>query len=124
MDAAAIVERLVREFPQGTVKMIPPQDPLEIVLELPGTPEEGRAIAVIDRSVPHVHRRTTERYDIQEGTLQLHLDGTLLTIGPGESVTILPGQVHWAVGQATRLLVTSWPPWTRDDHIICEPGVR
>jgi mannose-6-phosphate isomerase-like protein (cupin superfamily) len=121
MNAEAIVARLAREFPQAAIKQIPPEDPLEIVVELPrsaDTPGESTAIAVIERSVPHVHHKTVERYEIQEGVLKLHLEDTVLMLGPGESVTIQPGQVHWAEGQPTRLLVTSWPPWTPEDHII------
>lgn len=99
---------------------LPAEDPAEIIVEIGGNADEGLAVAVIDRSVPHVHQKMTEVYEVERGILRVHVDGETRTLEPGQSLTIHPGQIHWAEGEATRLLVRSKPPWIASDHIIVD----
>jgi hypothetical protein len=89
--------------------------------------EPGLAIAVITRSIPHFHLKTTETYRIIEGALAVIVAGRVhLLEGPeGEAgmamtaLDIYPRVVHHAVsvtGIESVVEVRSNPPWSPDDH--------
>jgi hypothetical protein len=75
-------DQLLREYPRAIIKLA--DDCAEVVAEI----EPGRAVAVIDRSLPHFHQTMTEVYRV--------LRGTLRELCPGESVTIKPSEIHFA----------------------------
>lgn len=96
----------------------------ELICELEPThqhPEYSVAIAVIERSLPHVHTVATETYEVLEGTLDLVIDGVHQVLAQGDRVVISPGSVHYATGDAAWVQVTSRPGWTASDHILV-PG--
>lgn len=43
---------------------------------------------------PHCHRRLTERFSIELGTLDFLIDGRWQSLRPGTAVTVRPGIVH------------------------------
>jgi len=124
MDAETITTQLAAEYPGKKIIRLPAEDPAEIIVEIGGTTEEGLAVAIIDRSTPHVRREMTEVYEVERGILRVHVDGETQTLESGQSLTIRPGHVHWAKGRETRLLVRSRPPWIMSDHIICVEAMR
>jgi len=117
MDTERVLAKLRQDYPDANIVPIPPEHPTEIICET--DPTKGKAIAVIDRSVPHLHRHTKEHYRILTGHLRLVGDGEdLALMAEGEEIDILPGQVHHAIGNETWVEVTSTPPWSPDDHIV------
>jgi len=79
-----------------------------------------RAVAIVERSLQHFHHRTTEIYRVLRGTLYVACGGQGYVLGPGETITIRPGQIHFARGsdEPAWIEVLSEPPWTPDDHLI------
>jgi hypothetical protein len=75
-------------------------------------------VVVIDESVAHHHVRAKECYLVDEGELSLFVEGIEHVLHEGEEFTVMPGQVHWARGNATRVFVDSYPGWTQEDHIL------
>lgn len=93
----------------------------EIVCETEPTsehPEYSKAIAVIDKSRLHYHKKLTETYKILKGTLILHINDSVVELKEGDVYAIQPNTIHWAEGNETWLEVSSTPGWTIDDHII------
>ena len=56
---------------------------------------------------PHWHPVLTESFAVEEGGMRFRVDGRQFCLGPGEMVTVRPGQVHqfWNEGGG-RLVVT------------------
>ena len=109
-----IKAELLWEYPGAAIKVAP--DRAEIVAEI----EPKRAVAVIERSQPHSHREMTEVYRILRGTLYVACGGDGHVLGPGQSLTIEPGKVHYArgAGGVAWLEVLSEPAWTAADHHV------
>ena len=81
-------------------------------------PNESIAVAVIDKTVPHYHKVTTEIYEVIEGELSLFVDEVEHKLKEGESFTIKPNQKHYAIGNETWIKCPSHPAWTMEDHIL------
>ena len=113
-DVSRIREELLRMFPGARVKVAP--DRAEMVAEI----EPGRAVAVIERSVPHFHKRMTEVYRGLRGTLYVACGGRGHVLEAGDALTIEPGNVHFArsAGEPAWIEVLSEPDWTPEDHLI------
>jgi len=121
MDAKAIISELQAEYPGKPIKCLPESEPKEIICEFDSRddhPDFSYAMAVIDQSKPHVHRRTTEIYRVVKGELKLHVGEEEYVIYEGQAWTILPGQVHWAEGDATWVEVYCSPGYDPADHIL------
>jgi len=119
MDAQKVIAELEREYPGSNVKQLPEDCPKEIVCEFdPGTehPDWSLAIAVIDKSEPHFHNRTTEIYRIIKGELKLHVNGEEHVMYEGQEYTVIPGKTHWAEGNETWVEVYCSPAYTHLDH--------
>lgn len=52
------------------------------------------AVAVIERSLPHFHRKTREVYRVQRGTLCVGRAGYGHVLAVGETIAIEPGEIH------------------------------
>jgi mannose-6-phosphate isomerase-like protein (cupin superfamily) len=104
----------MRDYPGAHIVVT--DDRAEIIAEI----APGRAVAVIERSLPHFHRKMKEVYRVLRGTLYVACGGRGHVLGPGESLTIEPGNVHFARGAngTAWIEVLSEPPWTPDDHLI------
>lgn len=106
--------KLLADYPGAHVKVAP--DDGEMVAEI----DARRAVAVIERSQPHFHSRMTEVYRVLQGVLYVSCGGRGYVLGPGQELTIEPGNVHFArgAGGPAWLEVLSDPPWTPEDHHI------
>ena len=113
-EVSRLREELLRLYPGAHIKVAP--DRAEMVAEI----EPGRAVAVIERSVPHFHKTMTEVYRGLRGTLYVACGGRGHVLGPGEALTIDPGNVHFArgAGEPAWIEVLCEPAWTPEDHLI------
>lgn len=121
MDAKTIIKELEETYPNKLIKQLPENTPTEIVCEfdpLTEHPEYSLAIAVIDRSAPHYHKRMTEIYHVIKGELKLHVDDEEFVMYEGQQYTITPGRIHWAEGHATWVEVYCSPGYQESDHIL------
>ncbi len=111
---ARICEELLREYPGARIKVAP--GGAEIIAEL----DPRRAVAVIERTAPHFHRRTTESYRALRGTLYVVCGGQGHVLAPGESLRIDPPLLHSAraADGVAWIEVLSDPMWTADDHLV------
>jgi mannose-6-phosphate isomerase-like protein (cupin superfamily) len=123
MNAEAIIKELQDTYPGKLIKCLPEDEPTEIICEFDPKdehPEFSLAIAVINRSKPHFHRRTTEIYRVVKGELKLHVGEEEYTMYEGQEWTIVPGQVHWAEGNEAWVEVYCSPGYEASDHILAE----
>ncbi|MCL4360336.1 cupin domain-containing protein [Patescibacteria group bacterium] len=125
MDSGRIIAALTKGFPGKRIIKNPAANPTEILCETEPAaehPEYSVVIGYLDRSAPHIHRKTTERYTAEKGEMDVYLGGKRRHLGPRESVTIRPGIVHWASGKGTRFRCESRPGWTPEDHLAVFSG--
>jgi len=125
MDVKKVVEELKKRHPGKNIILNPPDAPAEIVCEIePGSlhPERSVAVAVLDRSILHYHRRSRETYEVIKGSLELTKGGKTYILSPGDKLTIEPGEYHLAKGKETWVRVTSQPAWKLDDQMEVEEG--
>lgn len=83
----------------------------------------GIAIADIEQSVPHFHKRTIEIYTGVQGELEVRLGEDTQILHPGDTIQIPIGVVHSArtLGEfPARVTVTSVPEWSAEDHFLAE----
>jgi mannose-6-phosphate isomerase-like protein (cupin superfamily) len=121
MNAAQVRKALAAKYPAAHIVLNNENDPSEIVCEVDPTtkhPEYSVAVAIVDRSVPHFHKKTTEIYTVIKGTLELLTDGIRIILHENDSYTVKPGVVHSATGDATWIRAESNPGWTAADHFI------
>ncbi len=99
-------------YPGANIKIAP--DGAEMVAEIDGK----HAVAVIERSVPHFHSKTTEWYRGLKGVLHVACGGKGHVLRPGDSVTIEPGMIHFAraMGEPAWIEVLCEPDWTLEDY--------
>jgi len=118
--ARQILHSLKEEFPEKAIFPIPENDPKEILCEINPSdlhPDYSVAIAYINKSEPHQHIKSVETYEVEEGELDLYLDGVKKVLKKGQAYTINPGVIHWGEGEWVRIRVTSNPGWTLEDQI-------
>lgn len=118
MNKERVVNELRDRYPGANLFFDNEDNPSEIVAEI--DPENGVALAVIDRSTPHHHEETIETYKVEKGSLDLFVDGKRHELNEGDIFTIEPGSVHYAVGKEAVVWCVSVPPWSPDDHILLE----
>ncbi|NDJ76270.1 MAG: cupin domain-containing protein [Chloroflexi bacterium] len=103
----------------------------EIVYELLGATAGGtQAHSLAHVVIPagkaarkHYHPIAEESYYILSGTGRMELDGDSATVGPGDSVAILPNQVHTIVNTGSEdlvLLAVCVPAWTPDNSVFLD----
>ncbi len=114
MDVEKVIKELSQKYPGKKIIKNKEGNPTEIICEI----EPGLAVAVIDKSITHYHKKATEVYEIMRGDLIAYKDGKEYKLGEGEKLTIKPDEVHYAVGNETWVKVFSEPPWTPEDHIL------
>ena len=98
----------------------------ELVREDGGTPEQSRAVAVIERSPRHFHKRMVEVYRVLHGSLTLHVDNEVHHLETGEQFRIDPERRHWAESDPDDpawVEVTCTPAFTAADYFL-EPLAR
>src|SRR5262245_51839102 len=100
----------------------------ELIYELIGsTPETGgttkHSFAHVDvpsgkLSPRHYHKVSEETYYILKGQARMIIDGHEFTLSPGQSLLIMPDEVHQVFNdkaETLEFLVICAPPWTPDD---------
>jgi len=121
MDLKNILQSLSQQYPKKKIILNSKNFPTEILCEVEPTvdhPSYSVAIAVIDKTHPHKHIKTTETYEVIKGDLTLNIDGKTTVLKSGEKISIKPNQTHHAQGKETWVKVTSRPGWTKSDHLF------
>jgi mannose-6-phosphate isomerase-like protein (cupin superfamily) len=122
------IEDLKRRYPGCPIKELPEGAPEEVVCETYRAPDESwsTAVALIERSKPHIHRWMLEVYVPMAGAGTLHRGPTQWSQMDSQhqgAELIYPGTPHWVTlreGQShIEVLVVCKPAWTlRDHHLI------
>jgi mannose-6-phosphate isomerase-like protein (cupin superfamily) len=123
LDEAKVVSELKDKYSGKKIILNPQENPTEIIVEIEPTqdhPEKSLALAVVGKSMPHFHKKTTEIYEVVKGKLNLYIKNTKHTLNEGEKMTIKPNTVHYAEGDETWFFTHSSPGWTFEDHILVE----
>jgi mannose-6-phosphate isomerase-like protein (cupin superfamily) len=123
MNAAEIIAELKELHPGARIKQLPEENPTEIVCEFDprdGHSEWSLAVAIIDKSAPHFHKRIVETYTVIRGELKLHVGNEEHTMYEGQSYHITPPMIHWAEGDACWVEVYCAPGYTSEDHHLVE----
>lgn len=123
MDAKKVVKELKVKYPDKKIVCDPEDYPTEIIVEIEPTsdhPKRSLALAVVGKSKPHYHKKSTEIYEAVFGKLTVYVEGKKYELKKGEKVKIKPGKVHCVVGEEAWFLTHSKPGWTLKDHILKE----
>ena len=117
MKTKNIIAKLKKLHPGKNIVINTPEFPLEIVCELDPI-KQKRAVAIIDFTRPHYHKKNTEIYEVKKGELIVYLQGKTLILKKGERIKIKLYSIHSAVGKETWINVYSDPGWSLDDHML------
>jgi len=121
MNANRVIEKLKTKYPSKRIIKNNKLNPTEIVCEIEPTkdhPDYSIAIAVIDKLIPHFHKKTLEEYEVLKGTLTLFIGSKKIILNEGEKYTIPLNTIHHAEGHETWIKTTSRPGWTKEDHLV------
>jgi mannose-6-phosphate isomerase-like protein (cupin superfamily) len=103
----------------------------EIIYELFGSSAGGSQAHSLARivippgkaSLKHYHPAAEESYSILSGSARMDMDGESARLGPGDSVVVVPPQVHqiFNVGDDDLvMLVVCAPAWTPDISVFVD----
>ncbi|MBI2641674.1 cupin domain-containing protein [Candidatus Roizmanbacteria bacterium] len=123
MNNKKIIKELKKKYPGKKIILNPPENPTEIICEIDPTskhPEKSVALAIIGKSRPHYHKKSTEIYEAVRGTLTVYKNSRKHILQEGQKITIEPNVVHYAKGNESWFLTHSTPGWTFEDHIIVD----
>jgi len=123
MNVNKVINQLRKEYSLKKIIKNNGENPTEIICEIDPTekhPQYDYAIAVIDQSIPHYHKKITETYEVLKGDLVLTLDGKEISLKKGDKITIKPNTVHSAKGKETWVMAYSEPGWVFEDHILVD----
>lgn len=123
MNTQKIVKELYTKYPGKEIVLDPSENPTEIICELEPTsdhPERSTALAIVGKSKPHYHKKSTEIYEAVKGTLTVYKGGKKFMLNEGEKITIEPNIVHYVEGDEAWFLTYSTPGWTFEDHIVVD----
>src|SRR3989344_1466189 len=121
MNASQVIKELKTKYPGKKILLNPEDNPAEIIVEIEPASEhteKSLALAVVGKSKPHYHLKTTEIYEAIKGELTIFVDGKKSILKPGEKMTIKPGSIHSAEGEGVWFYTYSTPGWTLEDHIL------
>ncbi len=121
MNFQKVVIELQKLYPGKSIIKIPKENPLEIICEVePSSNILGYslAVAIIDKSAPHKHLKSTENYKVIKGKLNLFIENQKIVLKQEDSFLVKPNKIHWAEGNETWIEVKSTPGWTSQDHIL------
>ena len=120
MNTEKVITELSQKYPDKKIIKNNDENPTEILCEIdPATehPERSIAIAVIDKSEPHYHKKSTETYKVLKGDLTIKINNEEHKLKEGDTLVIRPDNIHYAIGNETWVEVSSEPGWTQEDHI-------
>ena len=124
MNKKKILNELRKKYPKANIVLNDQQNPTEIICEIEPTSKHSDydiAIAVIDKSIPHYHKKTTEEYEVIKGKLVLTVGNKKIILKKGDKFVIKPNTIHFGKGQETWVKTTSKPGWTQEDHLLIPP---
>ena len=87
MNTKKVIAELKKRYPGKKIIINTPEFPLEIVCELDPI-SQTRAIAVIDFTRPHYHKKNTELYEVIKGELIVYFKGKTVLLRKGERIKI------------------------------------
>lgn len=116
MNKVEVIKKLKELHPGANIVLNPKGNPTEIVAEI--DPQNGQAVAVIDKSVVHHHNHTKEKYTVINGEMDIYINGKKHHLAANDALEIEPGQSHYAEGNETWVAVIATPPWSPEDHIL------
>lgn len=119
MKVEKIIKALNEKYPGKKIILDPLDNPSEIICEIDPTanhPEKSVALAIVGRSKPHYHKKSTEIYEAVKGVLTVYKNGEKYILKEKERITIEPNVVHYAEGDEVWFLTYSNPGWTVEDH--------
>ncbi len=125
MDVKKVISKLKQQYPGKTIIKNMDKDGVvtEVLCEIKPTqnhPKYSEAIAVIDASMMHFHKKLHETYTVLSGELTIVTDVEHIKLKKGDKITMKPGTVHANIGNETWTHVYSKPGWTLGDHIPLE----
>jgi len=97
MNSDKIIQELRLKYTGKNIIAIPKDEPSEIICEIDPTslhPEKSTALAIVDKSAPHYHKKSTEVYEVIKGTLTVYKDGKDFNLKEKDKITIEPNVVH------------------------------
>src|SRR5688572_852642 len=112
MNSQKIVSELQEKYPGKEIILDPTDNPTEIICELEPTtnhPEKSIAFAIVGKSKPHYHKKSTEIYEAVKGILTVYKNREKYVLHEGEKLTIEPGVVHYVEGDEAWFLTYSEP---------------
>jgi mannose-6-phosphate isomerase-like protein (cupin superfamily) len=121
MDIEKAKKELEEKYPGKTVVVNEDGDYCEVICEMKPASKGSKksiAVAVVGKSKPHFHKKTTETYQVIKGALIVYLDGKAKRLKKGEKLEIRPGITHWAEGNEVWFKTYSTPAWTSEDHYL------
>ena len=121
MDTKKILNELKEKYPGKNIILNPQNNPSEIVCEIDPTSnhaEKSIALAIVGRSKPHYHKKSTEIYEAVKGILIVYKNGKKYILKEKERITIESNVVHYVKGDESWFLTYSKPGWTVGDHIV------
>ncbi len=121
MNVTKTIGELKKTYPGKKIILDPPDNPSEIICEIDSTtshPGKSVAVAIVGRSKPHYHKKSTEIYEAVKGTLTVFKNGKKYLLKEKEKITIEPNVVHYVEGNEAWFLTYSTPGWTFEDHIV------
>ncbi len=78
----------------------------------------------------HHHNEKTETFFILKGTVKMDLDGKVITLKPGDDITLKPGQAHsfwsdeWALIEEVSTHDEDYDSIFRDERIVRTPEIE
>lgn len=129
MDVKRVRKQLKQKYPGKVIIENKNKEGVttEIICEIEpksSHPEYSVAIAVIDSSTLHYHKRITETYKVLKGTLTVFKTNEEVKLEEGDELIIKPGEIHSNLGDETWIECTSKPGWEVDDYINLEPIMK
>jgi mannose-6-phosphate isomerase-like protein (cupin superfamily) len=131
MNVKKVIKLLRQKYPNKTIieNKNSKRITTEIICEIESTNKHSHysiAIAVIDSSTIHYHRKITEIYKVMKGNLKVFKYNIKRNfykeyiIKRNKSITIKPGEIHSNLGKETWVECYSKPGWLIDDYINLE----
>jgi len=123
MNVDKVIRQLKSKYPNKVIIRNNTNNPTEIICEAVSSaesPKRSVAIAIIDQSIPHFHKKTIEVYEVIKGTLKVKINEKESLLKEGQKCTIKPNQVHSASGNETWVKCIAKPGWKIEDHILIQ----
>lgn len=124
MNVKKVLQELQKKYPgKNIIKNDDDNCPTEILCEVEPSsehPEYSLAVSIIDKSIPHSHKKTKETYKVIKGKLKVYKNSKEFVLNRGDEFVVNPGETHWAKGNETWVECYSEPGWVFEDHILTD----